>query len=185
MNSRVGASCFVRISRVDSRRPASRVLISFARSGPSTTPGAIAGSRLLTRQRSRSKSSLPVRKQEEIQSPTDLVSYPTKRFDLPIDGSFGRIVESPMNRRGSRKYWAMLLRAITDRDHIIDLLVRQLRNILRPVLCNINSDFFHDRHSSRMQPLRMCSGAKYFKSFASHLPKQSLRHLASRGISGA
>ena len=75
----------------------------------------------------------------------------------------------------------MFPRTIADRNHEVERLLHELGNVLRTVGRKIDSDFFHDLNSLRMQSLRMCSCAKYLKSFASHLPEQSFRHLAPLG----
>jgi hypothetical protein len=85
----------------------------------------------------------------------------------------------------TRKDWALLFRAITNRDHVNELFIVINGHILRLLVRNVDTHVLHCIDAPWVKALGMSASATDIELVASHLSKQPLRHLTSRRIAGA
>jgi len=84
-----------------------------------------------------------------------------------------------VNRLSPGKYRAVLFGSVADGDYVVEFFIYKFVYILRSVIRDIDSDFSHHFHASRMQAFGLSTRAVHVKSITRHTPKQSLRHLAA------
>ena len=71
------------------------------------------------------------------------------------------------------------------RDHVVELLIFEFRNILGPLTTNIDPDLFHNFETFRMKPFWVSARTEYLEGITGQMSQDTFGHLASGGIACA
>ena len=124
------------------------------------------------------------------QSSGNLITYPAKRRQLLLFGSFGsgRVIEGPVEPLAHT--WKHLgtvpFRPRTDEDHILHCHQSEIFfGTLGPLPGNVNSDLLHDRLDHRMDSVGIQTSTVDVESVARVLSQDALCHLAAGRVPSA
>ena len=100
-------------------------------------------------------------------------------------GQSRRIVEGMMDNLGlSWEHGARLGGVVTDRDHVVKWNVFQILNVLRLLVCNVDTCLGHDLHRAGIQSMGFDASRVGFELIGFQFPCPTLGHLASARIPG-
>src|SRR5580693_6866185 len=91
-----------------------------------------------------------------------------------------------MQPRGlPEEYRTALLRVVTDRQHVIEILPGEFIHMLRAVRGDVDADFLHDRYCFGANGAWLCARALHREAFSRIAPQQAFGHLRPSRVSCA